>query len=105
MYKDIATVTRLVPDGGLVDDYEPQVIYKDIPCHLGQYGKELQQHQEDRAYELINDLRVCLSPEYTIKPNDWVEVTHQGQVFKMHAGQSFVYPTHQEVPLRRKVDA
>ena len=106
MYKDTATVSRLVADASsVVDDYAPSIVYSDIPCKLSQYGKELEQHQEARAYVLTTDLRLCLSPEYTIKPNDWVEVTHQGQVFKMHAGQAFVYPTHQEVPLRKKSDA
>lgn len=105
MYKDTATVTRMMPAGGVVDDYDPQVVYTDIPCKLSQYGKELEQHQEERAYVLTTDLRLCLSPEYTIAPDDWIVVDHQGQQFGMNAGQPFVYPSHQEVPLRKKSDA
>ena len=105
MYKDTATVTRMAASGGVVDDYAPQVVYTDIPCKLSQYGREMVQHQEARAYVLTTDLRLCLSPEYTIKPNDWITVQHQGQKFGMNAGQPFVYPSHQEVPLRKKSDA
>ena len=107
MYLDKLTVIRQTgcTDDDGADDYELKEIYKDIPCKLSQYGKEIESHQEDRAYVIKTDLRVCISPEYVILSNDVMKVTHQGQIFTMNAAQAFVYPTHQEISVRRKDEA
>ena len=62
MYKDTATVYRLVEgqadDGS--DDYtdEEQEIYKDLPCKLSQYGKDLLASKTERAVSVTIDLRL-----------------------------------------------
>lgn len=109
MYKDRATVLRaqkvLADDGS--DDYAENfaVIMEDVPCKLSQYGKEPPAHIEDRAIVMFIDLRLCCDPEYDIRPNDIVKVQHQGQLFTLHAGQRFAYPTHQEISMRRGKEA
>ena len=109
MYKDRATVRSaqkiLAEDGS--DDYDEDyvVVYEKIPCKLSQYGKEMPAHIEDRAMILGVDLRLCCDPEYDIRPNDVLEVSHRGQLFTLHTGQRFAYPTHQEISVRRKKEA
>ena len=109
MYKDRAAVYRaqkiLTDDGS--DDYAEDfaAVYEDIPCKLSQYGKELPAHIEDRAMLQSIDLRLCCDPEYDIRANDIVKVSHRGQSFTLHAGQRFAYPTHQEISVRRSKEA
>ena len=109
MYKDRASVFRaqkvLADDGS--DDYAEEfaAVYEEIPCKLSQYGKEMPAHIGDRAMVQSMDLRLCCDPEYDIRPNDVVKISHQGQLFTLHAGQRFSYPTHQEISMRRKWEA
>lgn len=107
MYTDTVTVTRQVPtiDDEGADDYKTKNIYVDIPCKLSQYGKELQSRQEDRAFILKTDLRICMDPVYTIQPNDIMTIHHQGQTFVLYAAQPFCYADHQEISVRRKDEA
>ena len=109
MYKDRVTVLRgqkvLAEDGS--DDYgeEFATVYEDLPCKLSQYNKELSSHVNERAMEMSLDLRLCCDPEHDIRPNDILKVSHQGQIFTLHAGQRFAYPTHQEISVRRRKEA
>jgi hypothetical protein len=109
MYKDTADIYRVVEaqadDGS--DDYDEAEtpVYEAIPCKLSQYGKELTQDKTDRGVNIIMDLRLCCSPEYQIRENDIVKVTHNGQHFLLNAGKRFVYPTHQEIPVKQVKEA
>ena len=109
MYKDTANIYRLThvqaDDGS--DDYDEgeTPVYEEIPCKLSQYNKDLTQDKTDRGVNLISDLRLCCSPEYQIRENDIVEITHNGQHFRMNAGKRFVYPTHQEIPVKQVKEA
>ncbi|WP_303815333.1 hypothetical protein [Selenomonas ruminantium] len=109
MYKDTANIYRLThvqaDDGS--DDYDEgeTPVYEAIPCKLSQYNKDLTQDKTDRGVNLISDLRLCCSPEYQIRENDIVEITHNGQHFRMNAGKRFVYPTHQEIPVKQVKEA
>ncbi len=107
MYNDRCTVSRQVSseDEDGADDYTIKDVYTDIPCKISQYGKELQSGQNPREYFLRNDLRVCMSPEYEIRPNDILTVTHEGQTFQLNAAQPFRYPEHQEISVRRDEEA
>lgn len=104
MYKDRVTVYRQqsVKDDEGADDYMVQAIYQDIPCHLTQYGKELQSGQNPREFFTKTDLRICLDPKYDILPNDILTITHDGQTFQLNAAKAFKYPTHQEISVRRE---
>lgn len=108
MYKDVCTVYRqakvMAEDGS--DDYAMAAVYKDVPCNLAQYGRQLEAQKEDRGYIIKTDLRLNLSPEYDLKPNDVIKVTTaEGQQFTLNASRSHKYPTHQIVTLRRKEEA
>ncbi len=109
MYLDTANVYRLSPiqadDGS--DDYDDAetAIYEAMPCKLSQYGKELGQDMTDRAVKLTINLRVCCSPEYEIRENDILDITHNGQHFITRAGKRFIYPTHQEIPVKQEKEA
>ena len=107
MYKDRLTVSRQFPviDDENADDYLVETVYKDIPCKLSQYGKDPTGVKTDREYALGLDLRVCLDPKYNILPNDILDVIHQGQTFQLNAAESFKYPTHQEISVRREDEA
>lgn len=104
MYKDRVTVTRQVNavDEDGADIYELQDVYKDIPCKLSQYGKELQSGQEARAFHMSNDLRLCVDSDIKIFPNDILTITHEGQQFQLNAAMPFSYPDHVEISVRRK---
>ena len=110
MYLDTANVYRLTQvqadDGS--DDYDEAetAIYEAIPCKLSQYNRtEMPRDKTDRATDIVIDLRVCCSPEYQILENDIMEITHNGQHFLMRAGKRFVYPTHQEIPVKQTKEA
>lgn len=108
MYKDVANVYRSkLTKIGRTDDYttEFELIHEDIPCKLSQYGKTLYAHRDDRSQKLTDDLRLCYDPEIEILPNDFIEVDHQGQVWKLFAGEQFNYPTHTELSVRRRKEA
>ena len=107
MYKDRVTVTRQVNavDEDGADTYELQDVYKDVPCKLSQYGKELQSGQEARAFTMKNDLRLCVDPDIKILPNDILTVTHEGQTIQLNAAQPFHYPDHVEISVRRTEEA
>ena len=106
MYKDTATIRRKMPvKDGNIDKFTSQIVYENIPCKLSQYGKELQTSKKAREYAVKVDLRLCLSSEYVIQPNDVVKVQHQGREYLLYAAEPFVYPTHQEISLRRESEA
>lgn len=104
MYHDRVTVQRYTAaeadDGS--DDYEMATVYEDVPCKLSQYGKDLLTDKTQSTYNVTADLRICMSPVFVIQPNDVMQVTHQGQTFTLYAGKPFVYPTHQEISVRRQ---
>jgi hypothetical protein len=107
MYADRVTVYRqqAVKDDDGADDYTMQAVYQELPCHLTQYGKEMQSGQNPREFFTKTDLRICLDPQYEILPNDILTIQHEGQTFQLNASVSFKYPTHQEISVRREDDA
>lgn len=107
MYTDTVTVSRQqsIEDDEGADDYTMQTVYQDIPCHLTQYGKELQSEQNPREFYLKTDLRICLDSDYDILPNDVLTITHAGQTFQLNAAKAFKYPDHQEISVRREDEA
>ena len=92
---------------GNTDDFDEtwEIIYSNVEGHLAQYGKQLSAHRDDRAQHLTTDLRLTCDPEIEIKPNDYLRVNHQGQVWELVAGEEFNYPTHKEISVRRRKEA
>ena len=108
MYKDRATIYRAkLSTVGNVDDYtgELETIYVDLPCKLSQYGKTLYSHKDDTSPKLTDDLRLCYDPAFEILPNDFIVVEHEGQRWRLYAGEQFNYPTHTELSVRRRKEA
>lgn len=107
MYADTLTVYRQMreEDDEGADDYVIKAVYKDVPCRLHQYHKDLQSGKTPREFFVKTDLRVCLDPQYEILPNDILTIQHEGQTFQLNASISFKYPTHQEISVRREDDA
>ncbi len=107
MYADKVTVYRQqsIKDDEGADDYALKAVYDGIPCHLTQYGKELQSAKNAREFYLKTDLRICLAPDYTVLPNDVLVITHGSQTFTLNAAKAFKYPDHQEISVRREDEA
>ena len=104
MYHDRVTVLRRqrVGTGDRSSKFADVAVYEDVPCKLSQYGKDLLADKTQSTMNITTDLRVCLAPSYTIEANDVMQVTHEGQTFTLYAGTPFVYPTHQEISVRRQ---
>lgn len=106
MYRDVGRAWRsehITVDN--TDDFQMTLTVEDFPCHLAQYGKQLYAHRDDRAQKLTDDLRLCCAPDVDIRPNDVVDVEHEGQTWRLIAGEAFKYPTHQEISVRRRKEA
>lgn len=103
-YRDEATVYR--PLNSPWGAKAAELIYKNIPCALHQYGKELSAHRNDVAQVITENLRLCYDPCYDIKENDVISVRHGGQIFELVAGTAFKYPdSHVELSVRRRKEA
>lgn len=108
MYHDRVDVYRAkLTTIGHTDDYTEdfELIHSQIPCKFSQYGKTLYAHRDDTSQKLTDDLRICYDPEIVILPNDILKISHQGQTWKLFAGEQFNYPTHTELSVRRRKEA
>lgn len=108
MYRDRFDVLRAKKiKVGNTDDFalEWETIYSNVEGHLAQYGKTLFSSRDDRSQKLTTDLRLTCDPEIEIHSNDYLRVQHQGQVWKLVAGEEFNYPTHKEISVRRRKEA
>ncbi|WP_308694673.1 hypothetical protein [uncultured Veillonella sp.] len=108
MRNDRVTVVRQVEavDDIGADIFTETVVYADIPCKLGQAGKNTLDNTPTNSVTFVTaDLRLCLAPEYTILANDKLIVKHKGQTFTFWATQAFKYMTHQEISVYAKTEA
>ena len=104
-YNDSCNVYRATLEKvGKTDDYSRQflLVYENIPCHLAQYGKDISAHRDDVSQKITEDLRLTYDPKFSINENDFLEVNHAGNIFKLVAGVEFKYPTHTELSCRRR---
>ncbi len=104
-YNDSCDVYRATLEKvGKTDDYSRQflLVYGNIPCHLAQYGKDISAHRDDISQKITEDLRLTYDPKFSIKENDFLEVEHAGNIFKLVAGVEFKYLTHTELSCRRR---
>lgn len=104
-YSDSCKVYRATLEKvGKTDDYSRQFlpVYENIPCHLAQYGKDISAHRDDISQKITEDLRLTYDPKFSIKENDFLEVEHAGNIFKLVAGVEFKYLTHTELSCRRR---
>ena len=93
MYHDKVNVCRqcsIIDDEG-ADDYLIKEIYSQIPCKLSQDGKAFTSQSTDRQVDIVTDLKLFLSPEYDILPNDILKISRDGQEILLNAVKSFNY--------------
>lgn len=108
MRYDRVTVIRQVEGNDEIgaDDYTEAVIYADIPCKLGQAGKNtISNSRTNSVTHISEELRLCLAPEYDILANDKLIVQHKGQTFTFWASKAFKYMTHQEISVSAQTEA
>nr|DAL51171.1 MAG TPA_asm: head closure knob [Caudoviricetes sp.] len=107
MYHDKVNVYRqcsIIDDEG-ADDYSIKEIYSQIPCKLSQDGKAFTAQNTDRQVDIIIDLKLFLSSQYDILPNDVLKISRNGQEILLNVVKSFKYKSHQEVTVKRKDEA
>lgn len=107
MYHDKVNVYRqcsIIDDEG-ADDYSIKEIYSQIPCKLSQDGKAFTAQNTDRQVDIIIDLKLFLSSQYDILPNDVLKISRNGQEILLNVVKSFKYKLHQEVTVKRKDEA
>lgn len=104
LYTDRCTISRY-------EDYKDPVtketklqleqIYTDNPCRLSQRALGTN-NQTEAQNEIAYETKLFIAPELEIKQGDEIEIT-RGSVERTYtAGETFPYPTHQEVSLQRK---
>lgn len=80
-------------------------IYLNVPCALSQLKGSYNANQQI-PNEIKYDAKLFISPEYAILTGDTVIVTFENGVKRdLRAGESFPYPTHQEIPMLREAEA
>lgn len=79
-----------------------QKIYAYVPCALSQ--RQLRpSKQTDQVNKIDYDAKLFLAPEIEAPAGCKIIVLVQGRRLAfVHSGEAFVYPTHQEIMLRRE---
>ena len=106
MYEDRLSITRMVdykkPNGAM--GKRPEVVLSDQPCRISQ--KALGTNgQTDTKNDIAYETKLFISPDVEIKQGDVINVTRNSVVRKYSAGESFMYPTHQEISIQRDTEA
>ena len=52
---------------------------------------------DEATQKITEDLRLDYDPKFSINENDFLEVRHAGNIFKLVAGVEFKYLTHTEL--------
>lgn len=80
---------------------ELQPVYENQPCRISQ--RTLGTNNQSEAENIIAyETKLFIAPELEIRQGDVVEVTRGDVSREYTAGETFLYPTHQEVSLQRK---
>ena len=96
MFKDakctIKRPAKTVVEGEVIWG-EPEVVYKDAPCHLSvRAANPVEQSVSTASVKYVFKLFTDTDAGFDIRPNDVVEVTTaQGQAFSLKAGESIRY--------------
>ena len=56
----------------------------------------------EATQKITENLRLDYDPKFSICENDFLEVKHAGNIFKLVAGVEFKYLTHTELSCRRR---
>lgn len=79
--------------------------YEDIKCALSQ--KDLKSTEQTESQNKIEyQIKLFISPDIQITPGSHIEVKHCERLYNfIQASEPFVYPTHQEIILKRELRA
>ena len=107
VYRDEVTVKRAVhTTEGDIDGFTDYVIvYDNLRGHLAQYGTRSSGYRDDSAMHLTENYRVSVDPELDIRVNDWVDVIHDGDTYRLFVIKVFKYISHQELDCNRRKEA
>lgn len=91
--KKASSETRLGP--------APEIVCADQPCRLSQ--KALASNgQTEVQNDIVYETKLFIAPDIPIIQGDTIMVTRYGVTQSYTAGEPFIYPTHQEISLRRE---
>lgn len=103
-YKDRCTIYEYKPvwDPERGEDVErPVPVVVDQPCRISQ--RTLGTNNQTEAQNNIQyETKIFIAPEIEFKQGSMLTVTRKGVERKYHAGEPFIYPTHQEVSIQRR---
>lgn len=93
-YEDVDGITK----------FGESTVYSDVKCALSQTSKF------NTTQGIKNDIKytskVFASPEFQIYAGDKISIQFENGLKRTHkAGESFIYPSHQEIPLLREEEA
>lgn len=79
--------------------------YENIKCALSQ--KDLKSTNQTESQNKIDyQIKLFISPDIQIAAGSHIEVKHCGRLYDfVQASEPFVYPTHQEIILKREIRA
>ncbi|OQB15716.1 MAG: hypothetical protein BWY15_00429 [Firmicutes bacterium ADurb.Bin193] len=82
-----------------------ELVRDGIPCALSQKSGKAADRRDDRSV-IEYDAKLFVAPEHIIKPGSKITILQNGMNLTfVSVGEPFLYPTHQEVILKRKDNA
>ena len=94
--------------GQEVPDYAPVETLQNLKCGFSQFSKSKKNQSDsmtDTANVIVNTPKLFCSPEFELKIGDRITIySGSRNVGEFVADYPYIYPTHQEVPLYRKVE-
>lgn len=102
LYEDTCTVyeRKAVRDEDThLTGWQESVVLEDQPCKLS-FEKVSQVEQTDSAAELVQSIRLFISPDIAIKPGSKIAIEHLGKITDYtYSSAPAIYTTHQEILL------
>lgn len=106
MYQGKCTIIeyKKVKNGSITQNIK-KIVAKDIPCNLGKSSNS-PSVQTDSVSKIDYNTTLFINPEIRINAGSTLIISQYGvnRVYQQ-AGEPFVYPTHQEVSLKRVGEA
>lgn len=101
VYRDIEVEDEV----GRTTFQKDATIYSNVPCALSKTSDTFNTVQQV-PNEIKYTMKLFMSPAYQIHTGDKVKVLFENGVERiLKAGESFLYPTHQEIPMLREDEA
>lgn len=76
-------------------------IHKDVSCYL-QRNQNKSASNDGEKSNVDYDLKILCAPEIAIPPGCRIKVAQSGMTYDFkYSGEPFIYPTHQEITIKR----